>query len=586
MHDQLGGERSQRRSVHHAVPRRAVHQDQVFAPGGAAQEGMTVGRHLVQAGPAVRTIDGHSGESRYAFHRDGLHFAKPSVVHVDAEGIAGARRGAQQQHAPVPNPHMEAVARPQRHRHVLRQRGGRRRASDLAAQRRDRHLDSGPASQLAGPRSGRVHHGATRDLLAGEPHGTDPSVSPPHELLHLLAEAHAHATPARGVEVPAQGGKRTEEPGRRAKRAADHIVQARRGVEPCDLRRLDHARFGKACLVLHALRGAQGRKLAGGARQPEIPAGTVSRVGADLLGEAAQLLAREERQAHVDRGAELGTEAARRACGAAISRRPGAVHHQHVAHAESAEVPGDAGADHAGAGDHHLGALPHPPMLAEAQRAAADAAGDFCPSASATALSCASPFSKSFPIILSMFMKTENAFPAKPLCPSIVHVTSVPPPLGAKVKVLELVEANGFRNSSLMRSNSPGRASTMVILPSPTLSWPSHAYEEPGAATGPAKVVFIVGSSFAQGDHFSHWWKSATWTYTVEAGAAIACDRDTRYEAGRVATNTANAARTTTTASSSFLSMRDPPGELLRVYGLPHPQGKRAPEYLRAAGGR
>src|SRR2546429_311527 len=396
---------------------------------------------------------------------------------------------------------MEAVARPQRHRHVLRQRGGWRRASDLAAQRHDRHLDSGPASQLSGPRSGRVHHGATRDLLAPEPHGTDPSVSPPHELLHLLAEAHAHATPARGVEVPAQDGKRTEEPVRRAERAADHIVQARRGVEPCDLRRLDHARFGKACLVLHALRGAQGRKLAG-------------------------------------------------------------------------------------AGAHHLGALPHPPMLAEAQRAAADAAGDLCPSASATALSCASPFSKSFPIILSMFMKTENAFPAKPLCPSIVHVTSVPPPLGAKVKVLELVEANGFRNSSLMRSISPGRASTMVILPSPTLSLPSHAYEEPGAATGPAKLVFIVGSSFAQGDHFSHWWKTATWTYTVEACAAVACDRDTRYEAGRVATNTANAATTTTPASSSFLSMRDPPGELLRVYGLPHPQGKRAPEYLRVAGGR
>src|SRR5262249_11966600 len=125
-------------------------------------------------------------------------------------------------------------------------------------------------------------------------------------------------------------------------------------------------------------------------------------------------------------------------------------------------------------------------------------------SASATALSCFRPFSKSFPIILSMSMKTPNAFPRKSLWPSIVQEVSVPPALGEKENSVALAEANGFRNSRRRRRRSPGFASTIVILPSPTLSFPLQEYDEPGAATGPAYAVFIAGSSFAQGDHLSH----------------------------------------------------------------------------------
>src|SRR5439155_85574 len=105
----------------------------------------------------------------------------------------------------------------------------------------------------------------------------------------------------------------------------------------------------------------------------------------------------------------------------------------------------------------------------------AGACADFTASASATALSCASPRSKSPPTILSMSITSENALPAKSLCPSIVQVTCVVPPWGVKSNRVVATEANGLMNSSLMAMSWPGRASMIVMRPSPTLSLPFQA---------------------------------------------------------------------------------------------------------------
>src|SRR5205807_1410166 len=117
-----------------------------------------------------------------------------------------------------------------------------RGAGDLAAHRRDRHEDPGPAPQLAGPRARGVHHRAARDLLARQPYGIDPSVRATHDPCDLLAEPDPRATPARGVEIPVQDVERPEEPVRRTERAPDHAGGTYRRVQPRDLPRLDHAR--------------------------------------------------------------------------------------------------------------------------------------------------------------------------------------------------------------------------------------------------------------------------------------------------------------------------------------------------------
>src|SRR5439155_15715191 len=93
--------------------------------------------------------------------------------------------------------------------------------------------------------------------------------------------------------------------------------------------------------------------------------------------------------------------------------------------------------------------------------------------AAATSLCClrlASPFSKSPPTILSMFMNRHMNLDMKFIGPSIAQVTLVPAPSGLRLKLATSVAWNGLRNSSLIATRDDGCASVSVIRPCPTLS--------------------------------------------------------------------------------------------------------------------
>src|SRR5262249_16350535 len=96
------------------------------------------------------------------------------------------------------------------------------------------------------------------------------------------------------------------------------------------------------------------------------------------------------------------------------------------------------------------------------------------------------------------------------------------------------------------------------MRPSPISLLPAQAKTAPSPADGPSNVVFALGSSFAQGDHASHLWKSFTWAKTSDAGAAIVADRTTRYSEGCRATNAANAATTAARAIRIFSNIETP----------------------------
>ena len=122
----------------------------------------------------------------------------------------------------------------------------------------------------------------------------------------------------------------------------------------------------QARFALDALSGLQRLELAGGAREPEVSAGPISGVGADLLLETAQLLARQKRQPNVDGGPELSAKAAGGAAGAAFSGGGSAVQHQHAAQSQSCEMPGDAGSDDAAADHDDVRALSNDRSVAPA----------------------------------------------------------------------------------------------------------------------------------------------------------------------------------------------------------------------------
>src|SRR5215475_6672728 len=139
-------------------------------------------------------------------------------------------------------------------------------------------------------------------------------------------------------------------------------------------------------------------------------------------------------------------------------------------------------------------------------------------------------------------MNKQIARATKLFWPNMAHVTAVRSPSGLNVNSAVLVPAIGCTKSSLILMSSAGRLWVSVMRPSPIWLLPAQAKTTPSPADGPSKVVFALGSSFAQGDHASHLWKSFTWAKTWDAGAAIVADRATRYSEGCRATNAANAA--------------------------------------------
>src|SRR6185295_10532302 len=115
----------------------------------------------------------------------------------------------------------------------------------------------------------------------------------------------------------------------------------------------------------------------------------------------------------------------------------------------------------------------------------------------------------------------------------------------ASVKCVVLVDFHGFRNSRWIATSWAGLASVIVMRPSPTLSFPVHAYSAPTPDGEPVNVRVIWGSSFSHGDHIGQRWKSSRFPYTTSLGAEIVVERSIWYVPGRVATTTASTSTTT-----------------------------------------
>src|SRR5262247_2702327 len=155
-------------------------------------------------------------------------------------------------------------------------------------------------------------------------------------------------------------------------------------------------------------------------------------------------------------------------------------------------------------------------------------------------------------------MNKQIARATKLFWPNMAQVTAVRSPSGLNVNSAVLVPAIGCTKSSLILMSSAGRLWVTVMRPSPISLLPAQAKTAPSPADGPSKVVFALGSSFAQGDHASHLWKSLTCAKTSDAGAAIVADRAIRYSEGCSATNAANAATIATRAIRIFSNIETP----------------------------
>src|SRR5713226_5806173 len=196
-------------------------------------------------------------------------------------------------------------------------------------------------------------------------------------------------------------------------------------------------------------------------------------------------------------------------------------------------------------------------------------AGDAIASAayfSAIAFRLARPVSKSLPTMLSILKNTCMTFEMKGLGPYMAHVTFVESPLVSSVYSAMLWPSNGLMKSSLMATLEGGEDSVISILPAPTLPLPSHLYTAPLPLAAPLWVLFIVGSSFSQGDQEPQLWKSLMSTKIFSGGALMLVARWTRKVSGLVAAKMRTAASRTTTTIAIILNI-DSSGTVLKSQG-------------------
>src|SRR5450432_2952770 len=176
--------------------------------------------------------------------------------------------------------------------------------------------------------------------------------------------------------------------------------------------------------------------------------------------------------------------------------------------------------------------------------------------ASATRLRFERPSSKSPPIILSMFITSENALPTKLFLPSSDQVTRVlAGPVDLKSKAVSATDWKGSMNSSRSARRSGGCWSVMVIFPLPTFLFPSQAYDAPTPDVVAVNVLCMSASRLSQGDHWPQVFRSPTVANTVAAVAPTSSDRSTWSASGRVAITTSKATTATARTNKTLLNI-------------------------------
>src|SRR5205807_963406 len=161
------------------------------------------------------------------------------------------------------------------------------------------------------------------------------------------------------LRVAAQDFERAYEAVRRAEDAADNSRALHRRVQSFHVFGAQAPRFLKAAVVLHRLRRRERVKLRLVRSDEQIAALTESRINSRLVAEGEQLLAREQREADVDRRRELRAEAARGAPRAPLARSRAALQNDHSTTATRREVVSHARADDSAPDDDYIGRF-HP----------------------------------------------------------------------------------------------------------------------------------------------------------------------------------------------------------------------------------
>src|SRR5918992_916449 len=114
----LRQELAQGRRMHHPVPRAAIQQEQVGAAWGSAENGVLVGRDLVESRPAGVPVYGRATHDRHPAVRLCDHRIDPLTVYGTIEWSSRhSRRGPEEQNPTLPHPQVKAVFRKDGHRH-------------------------------------------------------------------------------------------------------------------------------------------------------------------------------------------------------------------------------------------------------------------------------------------------------------------------------------------------------------------------------------------------------------------------------------------------------------------------------------
>ena len=303
--------------MHDAVPGRSVDEPEIGEPGRRAQNGVMVGRHLVESAPAAGAIDGYIPEDRHAMMGARNDPIEPCGIERGVVGVrAPGLHRPEQQHATIAHAEMKTVVREDGHRGGWRQDRSGNGQRHLAPHRRHREAHASQRRDVCGPRAGGIDDVCGGDASRSSRYGRDP-VAVALETQRGRVMAQLGAGPHRGVEVPLQDPEGPDVSVGGAEAAARDTVQHDRRIEPRNVGQRHHLRLDEPGGTLYGDGLTKRRELAGVRSEEEVPHRLVAALATGHLVEVAELLAREEGELHVDGRGELGAEPAGGASGTA-----------------------------------------------------------------------------------------------------------------------------------------------------------------------------------------------------------------------------------------------------------------------------
>src|SRR5947208_6963256 len=282
--------------MHHPMTRRTVGEIEVLEAWRFSKKLVSVGRHFIQSCHTIRPVNRKGRELWHALFRTCHDFFDPPLLEGRIEWIScRISHWQQQEYSSIASAKVKTVLRENRHRHILRQKIGGMRDSNLPLCRCNRKSDACHASNDRSPCSGGIDNTAAAVRLLRSSNIVNAGRCP--SFFHgktrtLSSKLKLSAQLLRSLHISFENIHRSDEAVDGTKRSADNSIEADRRIMLRDVVRRNFPHVSQSRLLLNLFRRSKDGHLMLILRDKEVAARPIAGVDAKFIFEVKKFLSR------------------------------------------------------------------------------------------------------------------------------------------------------------------------------------------------------------------------------------------------------------------------------------------------------